>query len=161
MKTIYLLVALTLSMACKAQIEKVSLQASGLTCSMCSNAINKALKKLDFVQRVDANVKNYTFEIYFKDENAIDFDKIRRKVEGAGFTVSGFTVSVRFDQVPLEPTKQITLGKNKVILTNVTSSSLDGVTQIKLLDKGFVPEQDENRFSFEPSPIEAIYHAAI
>ena len=67
MKNIFLLLAISISMVTKAQVTKVSLQASGLTCSMCSNAINKALKSLDFVDKVEADIKNYTFEILFKN----------------------------------------------------------------------------------------------
>lgn len=161
MKTVYLLIALTLSMGSKAQIEKVSLQASGLTCSMCSNSINKALKTLDFVEKVDANVRNYTFEIYFKDKDAVDFNKIRRKVEGAGFTVSAFKISVRFDHVPMKMGNQLTIGKNTLVLTNSTTGPLDGLKELKLLDKGFVPEQHAKRISFESTTSEAIYHATI
>src|SRR6478736_779050 len=88
MKKILLVLAITISIAAKAQVTKVYLQASGLTCSMCSNAINKALKTLDFVDKVDADIKNYTFEILFKEASHVDFNKIRRKVEDAGFSVS-------------------------------------------------------------------------
>ncbi|MFM2326393.1 MAG: hypothetical protein RIR31_595, partial [Bacteroidota bacterium] len=66
MKNKFLILAVLFSLAVKAQITKVSLQASGLTCSMCSNAINKSLKSLDFVDRVDANIKNSTFDILIK-----------------------------------------------------------------------------------------------
>ena len=148
------------SMGSKAQIEKVSLQASGLTCSMCSNSINRALKKLDFVDRVEADVKNYTFEIYFKESSAVDFNKIKQKVEGAGFSVAGFIVTVRFNQNSLENSDRVTVGNNTVILTNVKEASLDGVKRIKLLDKGFVPAQDSKRNSFDTAN-EGIYHASI
>lgn len=77
-------------MATQAQVTKVYLQASGLTCSMCSNSINKALKTLDFIDKVDADIKNYTFEISFKANSIVDFDKIKKKVEDAGFSVSDF-----------------------------------------------------------------------
>lgn len=87
---ILLLIALTTVIATRAQVNSVSLPASGLTCSMCSNAINKALKILDFVLKVDADIKTYTFEITFKPNNVIDFDKIKNKVESVGFTVCSF-----------------------------------------------------------------------
>jgi copper chaperone CopZ len=85
MKNIFMLVAIFISMATKAQVMKVYLQASGLTCSMCSNAINKSLKTLDFVDKIDADVKRYTFELSFKSNSSVDFGKIKRKVEDAGF----------------------------------------------------------------------------
>lgn len=81
-------------MATKARVTKVYLQASGLTCSMCSNSINKALKTLDFIDKVDADIKNYTFEISFKANSIVDFDKIKKKVEDAGFSVPDFVATL-------------------------------------------------------------------
>jgi copper chaperone CopZ len=67
MKRLFLIAILfSINFCANAQINKVSIQASGLTCSMCSNAINKALKSIDYVDHVIANIKNSTFEIYFK-----------------------------------------------------------------------------------------------
>ena len=79
MKKIFLFIAIAFSVATNAQVTSVSLQASGLTCSMCSNSINKALKTLDFVLRVDADIKTYTFEIVFKPNANVDFDMIKEE----------------------------------------------------------------------------------
>ena len=58
MKKTFAIIAILLSSVIQAQqVTKVSIQASGLTCSMCSNAINKSLRSLDFVDKVDANIK--------------------------------------------------------------------------------------------------------
>ena len=74
MKTYFLIIAIAISQAVTAQATKVYLKASGLTCSMCSNSINKALKTLDFVENVNADLKTYTFEISFKANSNIDFN---------------------------------------------------------------------------------------
>src|SRR3954467_4871350 len=110
MKTILLFVALALSMATSAQVTKVSLQASGLTCSMCSNSINKALKTLDFVDEVDANIKTYTFEVTFKANSKVDFDKIKMKVEKAGFSVSSFVATMHFNNLQVNNNQPVTIG---------------------------------------------------
>src|SRR5438874_4569695 len=103
MKTLIIFfVCLVIAGTSFSQVTKVSLQASGLTCSMCSNAINKALKTLDFVDKVDADIKTYTFEISFKANSNVDFDKIKMKVEKAGFSVSGFVATVRFNNVQVK-----------------------------------------------------------
>ena len=59
MKNLLLAIALICSVHAVAQITTVNLQASGLTCSMCSNSINKALKSIDYVEDVKANIKNW------------------------------------------------------------------------------------------------------
>ena len=81
-------IAVLFSVAAKAQITKVTIQASGLTCSMCSNSINKAIKSLSFVENVNANIKNSSFDISFKPNEVVDFDKLKKKVEDAGFLVA-------------------------------------------------------------------------
>src|SRR5437588_10406331 len=102
MKKIFLIAAIGLSVAAKAQVAKVSLQASGLTCSMCSKSINKSLLTLDFIDKVDANIKTSTFEITFKHADKVDFDKLKGKVEDAGFSVARFTATIHFDNVQLK-----------------------------------------------------------
>lgn len=61
MKKIMVMVisCLFLLIATNAQLKNATCSASGLTCSMCSNAINKALLSLDFVDKVTANIKNH------------------------------------------------------------------------------------------------------
>jgi copper chaperone CopZ len=159
MKTIYLLLALMVSMATEAQVQKVSLQASGLTCSMCSNAINKALKTLDFVDQVDADIKTYTFEITFKPNAAVDFDRIRKKVEDAGFSVSGFVAQIHFENLAVKNDEPIVIDGNTIILINPKESVLDGVKRIRVLDKGFVTNKEYKKNSFTITT--GMYHATI
>ncbi len=116
MKTILLFIAIALSVVTRAQVTKVSLQASGLTCSMCSNSIYKALKTLDFVEEIDADVKTYTFEISFKTNSHVDFDKIKKKVEDAGFAVSGFVATIHFNNVQVKNNMPVTMAINKRIV---------------------------------------------
>ena len=59
----------------EAQFSKASLQASGLTCAMCSNAINKALEVLPFVAEVKPDIKNSIFNITFKTNEAFSIDQ--------------------------------------------------------------------------------------
>lgn len=142
MKLFFLSIALVLSMTTKSQVSAVSLKASGLTCSMCSNAINKALKTLNFIDKVDSDIKNYTFEITFKQGMEIDFDKIKKKVEGAGFSVSGFTATITFDKVQINQDDPVTMGNMKFYFLKSETQILNGITQIKLLNKGFLSSKE-------------------
>src|SRR4051812_29159299 len=142
MKTISLLIVILISMTTKAQVTKVYLQASGLTCSMCSNSINKALKTLDFIDKVDADIKNYTFEISFKPNSYVDFDKIKKKVEDAGFSVSGFVATIYFNNVQLKDNQPITIGDHTLFFVDLQDRSLNGAKQVKILDKGFISAKE-------------------
>ena len=162
MKNIFLLLAISISMVAKAQVTKVSLQASGLTCSMCSNAINKALKSLDFVDKVEADIKNYTFEILFKEASRVDFDKMRRKVEDAGFSVSAFVATIYFDNVHIRANQPVTIGNNALLFIELKDLSLNGVKQVKLLDKGFVSSKEYKKNAVgEVSNNVGLYHVRL
>jgi copper chaperone CopZ len=50
----------------RAQFSKASLQASGLTCSMCSKAVKNALEKVDFVEKIQVDIKNQQYNLEFK-----------------------------------------------------------------------------------------------
>jgi copper chaperone CopZ len=160
MRTYFLLLAITFAFITNAQVTKVSLQASGLTCSMCSNAINKALYTLDFVENVDADIKNYTFEISFKPNSNIDFDKIRRKVENAGFSISGFVATINFDNVVVNNSAPVRVGDQTFLFTEIKDHVLNGARKITILNKGFVSSRQYKRNPV-PAPAAGAYHATI
>jgi len=160
MKKILLLIAVAISVATNAQVTSVSLQASGLTCSMCSNSINKALKTLDFVREVDADVKTYTFEISFKPNAYIDFDMIRKKVENAGFSVVSFVATILFNNVHVTNSQPVAIEDKTFLFVNIKDQSLDGVKKIKVLDKGFVSPKEYKRNAL-PVSLPHIYYATI
>ncbi len=138
MKTILLFITILFSYSINAQVTKVSLQASGLTCSMCSNSINKALKTLAFVDNIDPNIETSTFEITFKQGSNVDFDAIKKKVEDAGFSVAGFVATIKFENVQVEKNKPVTVGDKTFYFLNANEQSLTGLKKVRLIDKGFV-----------------------
>ncbi|MES2431152.1 MAG: heavy-metal-associated domain-containing protein [Bacteroidota bacterium] len=130
-----------------AQIKSANLQASGLTCSMCSRAIFKAIKTLEFVDKVEANIKNSSFDITFKPGTKIDLDMIKNKVEGAGFFVAAFSAKINFDGQLIKNDGHTTIDKNVFHFLNVKDQSLTGEHTIKILDKGFVTAKEYKKNS--------------
>ena len=147
MKKIFLIAAVLFSVAMQAQVTKVSLQASGLTCSMCSNSINKSLQTLDFVDKVDANIKTSTFDISLKPGAAVDFDKLKKKVEDAGFFVAKLEANVNFDKVAITNDGHTVVGRTTFHFINTKDQTLDGNKTVRILDKGFVPAKEYKRNS--------------
>jgi copper chaperone CopZ len=70
-----------------AEIKKVTLVASGLTCSMCSKAIFKALTKLNFVEEVKVDIEKSMYILAFKSGKKVEIDQIKSAVTDAGFGV--------------------------------------------------------------------------
>src|SRR5258705_3262224 len=85
----------------KAQFSRANLQATGLTCAMCNNAINKALQTKPFIQSVKSDIKNSAFSIVFKENADVDIDEIRKAVEDAGFGVGSLKLTGNVKQVEI------------------------------------------------------------
>lgn len=160
MKTFFLFLAIAFSVTLNAQVTKINLKASGLTCSMCSNAINKALKTLDFVEAVEADIKTYTFEISIKPNSVVDFDKIKSKVEGAGFSVSGFTAFINFKNLQLKYDEPVTIDNKTLIFVNTQQRLLNGLIEVKILDKGFISPKEYRKNNY-PYSSPGMYHVTI
>ncbi len=160
MKRIFLCVALVIAIMAEAQVKTVSLQASGLTCSMCSNSINKALKALDFIERVNADLKTYTFQIFFKGNSVVDFDLIKKSVEKAGFSVSAFVATIYFDNVYVQSNVPARILDNTFVFLNCKEQLLNGDQQVKFIDKGFIPAKEYKSVS-TTAQIPNLYHVTL
>ena len=88
MKKVLVIILAFLALQAEAQFSKATLQASGLTCAMCSNAINKALQAIPFVASVKSDIKNSSFNISFKENANVNIDALKKAVEDAGFSVA-------------------------------------------------------------------------
>lgn len=142
MKNIFFAIVLFSFVTVNAQVSKVNLQASGLTCSLCSNAIFKSLKSLDFIEKIDANIKNSSFEIFIKPNNMVDFDKIKKKVEDAGFFVAKLVATIHFDNAQVINDEHLTIGNTTFHFLNAKDQVLNGHIQVRLLDKGYVSAKE-------------------
>lgn len=74
-------------------IESVSLTASGLTCSMCSKAIYKSLQKVPSVSKVDVDIENSVYNIFFKKDQEVNLKALEQAVTDAGFSVAKMIVN--------------------------------------------------------------------
>lgn len=145
-----LLLAILLAFAgfeAQAQFSKATLQATGLTCAMCSNAINKALQKVSFVESVRSDIKNSSFDIVFKPGNEINIDALKNAVEDAGFSVGSLKLTGNFSELKVEKDKHISfLGENFHFL-NGEGQVLNGEQVITIVDKNFVSEKQFKKLS--------------
>src|SRR3954447_19581576 len=109
MRKILVAIAMMITLSSQAQISKVKLVASGLTCSMCSKAIYEALQKVSTIESVKANIKESSYDIMFKEDVTISFDDILKAVEGAGFSVAKFQLTVNFNNVMVGNDKHVSV----------------------------------------------------
>jgi copper chaperone CopZ len=122
----------------KGQYRNVEIHAAGLTCSLCSNAIQKALKGLPFVAGVQTELKSNKFTLDLRPGSTVDLDAISRKVEEAGFSVGKLLVEVKFGAIEIKNDAHTQVGNQLFHFLNVTPQRIDGWQKVQLLDKNFV-----------------------
>ena len=75
-------------------LNNITFKVDGLTCSMCSLNVQKQLEKVYFIENVDANIEEVTYEIQLKKNHYIDFYAIANAVENAGFSINKESVVI-------------------------------------------------------------------
>jgi len=146
-KTAMILLLVLAGFISQAQLTKASLQASGLTCSMCNNAIYKALKALPFVASVESNIKDASFVILFKENVPVDIDAMKNAVENAGFSVASFTLTGKFDHVAIGNDKHVVVDGRHFHFLKVNDQELNGLQTITVVDKDFLSMKNFKKFS--------------
>jgi copper chaperone CopZ len=124
-----------------AQFVKAELQAAGLTCSMCSKAVDKQLRTLDFVDSVGIDLSHATFVLYFKKNKPVDLYLVRKKVEDAGFSVAMLKATYVGDHIKLENGFFTEGNRTYQVIVNAPSE-MNGEVILKVVDKGFVSDKE-------------------
>lgn len=135
------------SLGAQAQVHKANLQASGLTCSMCSKAVLNALQKLPFVKAVDVAIEKQEYEISFKADRSVNIDALSKAVEDAGFSVARLFVTANVSPQKLEQDKHISIGGQTFHFLNAKGQQLPPVAQFKVVDKSFVTAKEFKKYS--------------
>ena len=147
-----LITSFCVSLSLSAQNKNISLQASGLTCSMCSNSINKALKTLPFVESIQANIKTSTFDISIKPGTAADYDLMKKKVEDAGFSVAKFLVTVSFADTEVMANNTVSFQDKRLRFVNMPGAKIiTGEQQVRIVSKGFLSPKEAKKLKIPAS----------
>ncbi len=131
----------------RAQFTRATLQATGLTCALCSNAINKALLEVPFIASVRSDIKNSAFNMVFKEGFAVDIDAIKAAVEDAGFSVGSLKLTGQFDRLAVEKDKHVRIGKLNFHFTDIKKQVLDGEQTLTVVDRDFIPAKEFKKWS--------------
>jgi copper chaperone CopZ len=131
----------------QAQFNSATLTAAGLTCAMCTKAINKSLEQLSFINSVKADIKNSAFNISFKDGSTVDFDILKKAVEDAGFSVARLKLTGNFNNVLIQNDAHVNIGGRVFHFLNVKTQTLNGKQTITMIDKNYVTVKEFKKYS--------------
>ena len=148
MKKIFMIaIAISSTLFATAQFKTGTLQAAGLTCAMCTKAINETLKELSFVQTVKADIKNSQFVIQFKDGANVDPDALKKAVEDAGFSIAKLKLALNFDNVKVDNDSHVKIGSKTYHFLDTRSQVLNGEKTMTFVDKNFVVAKEFKKYS--------------
>ncbi len=119
-----------------AQISKAEIRATGLTCSMCSNAINKQLKALPEVANITTDLNTNTFTVTLNENTSITPQTFKQSVEKAGFFIGSLLLTSKTSSIKNE----------KYIVVDAKTMDSEEVTY-QVLDKGYVTDKEYKKLS--------------
>lgn len=146
-KIILVIIGLLIAASSFAQIKSATLSASGLTCSMCSKAIFKALGKVQSVKSVDADIEGSSYKVTFKEGAIIVLDDLKKAVEGAGFSIASLKVTANFPPTTIANDTHIEYGGSTYHFLNVPNTTISGEKTLTVVDKKFLPDTDYRRYA--------------
>ncbi len=150
MKKYILIILLFAGVSATAQIKSATLVASGLTCSMCSKAIYKALEALPMIQTVAVDIEKSSYTMTFKD-GVVSPDEIRNAVEKAGFFVASLQLQGTFNGSKVGKDTHIDISGSTYHFVAVADQTLNGEKTITLIDKNYLPQKARKKYSHKTS----------
>ena len=131
----------------RAQFSTALLGAGGLTCALCSKAINNALERLPFVQSVEPDIRNSAFKIQFKAGRPVVIDAIKKAVEDAGFSVATLKIKGRFDRLQVKNDQHVDINGETFHFLKVSDQVVSGEKEIRIVDKAFLSSKEFKQYS--------------
>ena len=147
MKKLLLIVMLLAGGRAIPQFKSANLQAAGLTCAMCTKAINKSLEKLPFIETVTADIKSSSFNIEFKKDASVDFDEMKKAVSDAGFSVAKLKVTGIFSGIAVQHDKHVQIDGKTFHFLNISNQTLNGEITLVITDKDFIGTKEFKKYS--------------
>lgn len=124
------------------QITKAEIIATGLTCSMCSNAISKQLKSMVEVESVSTDLNTNTFTVNLKKNSSLSPNVLKESVEKTGFFIGSMVITIDLGNVETKDNLKVKKGNETFVFVNPTDKSISGLVKLKVLNDGFVTKKE-------------------
>ncbi|MGZ9676787.1 heavy-metal-associated domain-containing protein [Flavobacterium sp. GNP001] len=124
-----------------AQISKAEIIATGLTCSMCSNAINKQLKSMPEVESVSTDLNTNTFTVQLKANNTLTPKALKNSIEKTGFFIGSLVLTVDLGAVNTQENEKVQSKSGTYVFVE-KGKKATGPIQMQVLNEGFVTKKE-------------------
>jgi len=120
---------------------------TGVTCSMCSNSVHKALSSLTFIEKIDVDLENAIFNLTFKEGQHVIIDDIKTKIEGAGFSVGELVADFKFDNTAVSKDFHYEFDGSTYHFVDVKDQKLNEKVSLKFVDKGLTSQKEYKKYA--------------
>lgn len=131
--------------ATSSQLCKATLQAGGLTCSMCSKAVNNALEGVAFVEKLTVDIESQQYNVIFREGAAVNLDDLKNAVEDAGFSVVKLMVTAKVPLDKILKDDHIRIGGSYFHFLSAGQLKEGGLS-FTVVDKDFVPAKEHKKY---------------
>lgn len=125
----------------RAQFASATLYLNGLTCSLCSNGIERAVERLDFVETVQMNLNDNIATVVFRQDKKVVIEALVDKVLDAGFSLRLLEVDFLFHQVHVKEGCAFIWEGDEYIFVGVSETILEGEHKIKFIGRKMMQPQ--------------------
>ncbi|MBK7763693.1 MAG: heavy-metal-associated domain-containing protein [Bacteroidetes bacterium] len=146
-KLIIILSYLIFSISSNAQIQKAELVATGLTCSMCSNAIYKKLTAIKGVDSVAIDLNENLFTIFLAKDSKVKPSELKESVEKAGFFVGSLILTFPKENFTQYYRTELRTENVTYILMNQQFEIVGNTIQVRIMDKGYVTSKEYKKYT--------------
>lgn len=129
-----------------AQVRSLELQASGLTCALCTKAINQSVEKLPFVAKVVPDIAHSSFQIAIKPDQKVDPDAVRKAVEDAGFSVAKLELVGDWAGMSIPADGHLQFGAYTLHVLNAKSGAMAG-ERLQVVDRKFLSDKQYKQYA--------------
>ena len=77
-----------------AQVEKATVKIDGLSCPLCAHGLDKKLKKVEGVEKLEVMVDEGTAKITVKKGSSLSIEEVEKAVKDGGFTSGDISITV-------------------------------------------------------------------
>lgn len=128
------------------QIPEATVGIDGLTCSMCSFAVEQSIRKLEFVDSFHMDLNENVATIIFKKDHFADFELLVEAVLNAGFSVRFLHASCIVENDSISAGMHINYGSNLIHIIEGELSLLNKKIALSFIDKNTISTKKYKKY---------------
>jgi copper chaperone CopZ len=128
------------------QIPEATIGIDGLTCSMCSFAVEQSIRKLEFVDSFHMDLNENVATIIFKNDHFADFELLVQAVMNAGFSVRFLHASCFVENDSISAGMHIKYGSNLIHIIEWDHTILNKKVALSFIDKSTISAKKYKKY---------------